>query len=145
MKKMLLIPAVGDHGLWPWRSAPSCGRNVAPHRRWARSHWRCLWGSISLFFFHHSIWHRSCFGSPVDLWVRSLCPSTGHRSPSGDDLPLSCSASVLRASFLLPTRSPALCWVPILGIRILGLEMYPVRMAKGLVPRPLEVSLVSSC
>jgi hypothetical protein len=24
------IPAAGDHGLWPWRNAPSYDRNVAP-------------------------------------------------------------------------------------------------------------------
>ena len=28
-----LIPAAGDHGLWPWRNVQSCDRDVAPHGR----------------------------------------------------------------------------------------------------------------
>ena len=41
------IPAAGDHGLWPWRNAPSCGRDVAPHGRRKGDHGLCPWGSIN--------------------------------------------------------------------------------------------------
>ena len=44
---MFFIPAAGDHGLWPGRNAPSCGRDVAPHGRWTGDPVLCPWGSIS--------------------------------------------------------------------------------------------------
>jgi hypothetical protein len=50
-KKILSIPAAGDHGLWPWRSSPSCDRNVAPRGRWPRYHGLCPWGSIITILF----------------------------------------------------------------------------------------------
>jgi hypothetical protein len=41
-----VIPAAGDHGLWPWRNVQSCDRDVAPHGREAGDHGLCPWGSI---------------------------------------------------------------------------------------------------
>jgi hypothetical protein len=41
-----LIPAAGDHGLWPWRNVQSCDRDVAPHGREAGDHGLCPWGSM---------------------------------------------------------------------------------------------------
>ena len=43
---MAFIPVTRDHGLWPWRNAPSCDRNVAPHGRWASYRGLYRWGSI---------------------------------------------------------------------------------------------------
>jgi len=33
MLDLNFIPAAGDHGLWPWRIAPSLDRDVAPQGR----------------------------------------------------------------------------------------------------------------
>jgi hypothetical protein len=45
-----VIPAAGDHSLWPWRNVQSCDRDVAPHGREVGDHGLCPWGSIDRRF-----------------------------------------------------------------------------------------------
>ena len=57
----MLVPATGNHGPWPRRNARSCGRYVAPHRRWTGDNGICPWGSI-----------RKQKGMKLEKWLNQL-------------------------------------------------------------------------
>jgi hypothetical protein len=51
------------HGLWPWKNGPSCGRDVAPHRRRTGVHGPSPWGSIGILGGIFVLLHLAVFSS----------------------------------------------------------------------------------